>query len=116
MRMHNPAHPGEVLREHIGKMPVTQFARHLGVSRVTLSRLLNGSGGISVPMALKLSEALGTSPELWLNMQSQFDLWKASRARRSRVSRLQMRAAELFGKVEYEASYDYKAERRKRGA
>jgi hypothetical protein len=49
-------------------------------------------------------------------MQSQFDLWKASRARRSRVSRLQMRTAELFVKVEYEPSYDYKAERRKRGA
>ncbi len=88
MQMHNPAHPGEVLREQMGEMPVGKFARHLGVSRVTLSRLLNGNSGISAEMALKLSEALGTSPELWLNMQTQFDLWQASRVRRKRVAPL----------------------------
>lgn len=88
MRMHNPAHPGEVLREHLGHMAVGKFAEHLGVSRVTLSRLLNGNSGISAEMALKLSEALGTSPELWLNMQTQFDLWQASRGRRKRVAPL----------------------------
>jgi addiction module HigA family antidote len=88
MRMHNPAHPGEILRDHIGEMPVTKFADHLGVSRVTLSRLLNGASGVSAEMALKLSEALGTSPELWLNLQTQFDLWQASRAPRKRISRL----------------------------
>lgn len=92
MRMHNPAHPGEVLREHIGEMPVTKFASHLGVSRVTLSRLLNGNAGISAQMALKLSEALGTSPELWLNMQTQFDLWKASREKRKKVAPLRIAA------------------------
>ena len=88
MRMHNPAHPGEVLREHIGEMPVSKLAAHLGVSRVTLSRLLNGKSGVSAEMALKLSEALGTSPELWLNMQTQFDLWQASRHKRKRVAPL----------------------------
>jgi antitoxin HigA-1 len=88
MRMHNPAHPGEVLREHIGKMPVNKLAAHLGVSRVTLSRLLNGNSGVSAEMALKLSEALGTSPELWLNMQTQFDLWQVSRRKRKRVAPL----------------------------
>jgi addiction module HigA family antidote len=92
MRMYNPAHPGEVLREQIGTMSVTRFAAHLGVSRVTLSRLLNGNAGISAPMALKLSEALGTSPELWLNMQTQFDLWNASREKRKKVSRLRLAA------------------------
>ncbi len=92
MRMYNPAHPGEVLREQIGAMSVTKFAAHLGVSRVTLSRLLNGNAGISAPMALKLSEALGTSPELWLNMQTQFDLWNASREKRKKVSRLRLAA------------------------
>ncbi len=92
MRMYNPAHPGEVLREQIGTMSVTKFAAHLGVSRVTLSRLLNGNAGISAPMALKLSEALGTSPELWLNMQTQFDLWNASREKRKKVSRLRLAA------------------------
>lgn len=88
MRMHNPAHPGEILREHMGEMPVNKLARHLGVSRVTLSRLLNGASGVSAEMALKLSEALGTSPELWLNMQTQFDLWQASRIKRRKIQRL----------------------------
>lgn len=88
MRMHNPAHPGEILREHMGTMSVTKLAAHLGVSRVTLSRLLNGTSGISAEMALKLSEALGTSPELWLNLQAQYDLWQASRIRRKRINRL----------------------------
>lgn len=92
MRMHNPAHPGEVLREQLGQMPVTKFANHLGVSRVTLSRLLNGNAGVSAQMALKLSEALGTSPELWLNMQTQFDLWKASREKRRKVAPLRIAA------------------------
>ncbi|MGB9030057.1 MAG: HigA family addiction module antitoxin [Acidobacteriaceae bacterium] len=88
MRMYNPAHPGEILREHIGTMPVTKFAHHLGVSRVTLSRLLNGTSGVSAEMALKLSEALGTSPELWLNLQIQYDLWHASKAKRRKIPRL----------------------------
>jgi addiction module HigA family antidote len=88
MRMYNPAHPGEVLREQMGEMSVSKFANHLGVSRVTLSRLLNGNSGISAEMALKLSEALGTSPELWLNMQTQYDLWQASRSKRKRVAPL----------------------------
>jgi addiction module HigA family antidote len=86
--MHNPAHPGEVLREHMGEMPVNKLAAHLGISRVTLSRVLNGSSGISAAMALKLSEALGTSPELWLNMQTQYDLWRASRNRRKKIEPL----------------------------
>lgn len=88
MRMYNPAHPGKILREHMGTMPVSRLADHLGVSRVTLSRLLNGSSGVSAEMALRLSEALGTSPEMWLNLQTQYDLWQASRARRKKVARL----------------------------
>ena len=88
MRMYDPAHPGEILREHMGSMPVTRLAGHLGVSRVTLSRLLNGTSGISAEMALKLSEALGTSPELWLNLQTQYDLAHASKAKRKKVARL----------------------------
>jgi addiction module HigA family antidote len=59
-------------------MSVTDTARHLGVTRVSLSRILNGSAGISAAMALRLSDALGTSPELWIGMQAQFDLWRAA--------------------------------------
>ena len=88
MRMNNPAHPGEILREHMGTMSVSKLAAHLGISRVTLSRLLNGNSGVSADMALRLSEASGTSPELWLNLQTQFDLWQASRIRRKKVTPL----------------------------
>ena len=88
MQMFNPPHPGEVLREYLGQTTVTAAARHLGVTRASLSRILNGSVGISADMALRLSEALGTSPELWTGMQSQYDLWRASRKRRKKVAPL----------------------------
>jgi len=88
MRMFNPPHPGEVLREYLGEVSVTDAARHLGVTRVSLSRILNGSAGISADMALRLSDALGTSPELWTGMQGQYDLWQASKKRRRKIGRL----------------------------
>ncbi|HXZ41174.1 MAG TPA: HigA family addiction module antitoxin [Terriglobales bacterium] len=87
MRMHNPPHPGLVLREYLGNMPVSAAAEHLRVTRVTLSRVLNGKAGISASMALRLAAALGTSPELWMNMQSQYDLWQASRRKQPPVRR-----------------------------
>ncbi len=90
MRMHNPPHPGRVLREYLGAMSVTATAKHLGVTRVALSRILNGSAGISASMALKLSDALGTSPELWIGMQTQYDLWRASQRQHKRVSPLSL--------------------------
>jgi addiction module HigA family antidote len=60
MRMNNPPHPGRVLREYLGTRSVTDTAKHLGVTRVALSRILNGSAGISADMALKLADALST--------------------------------------------------------
>jgi addiction module HigA family antidote len=88
MRMFNPPHPGTVLRDYLGSVSVTVAARHLGVTRVSLSRILNGNAGISVEMALRLSDALGTSPELWIGMQAQYDLWQASKKRRRKLARL----------------------------
>lgn len=85
MRMHNPPHPGLVLREYLGDMAVSAAAVHLRTTRVTLSRVLNGKAGISANMALRLAAALGTSPELWMNMQSQYDLWQAGRRRQPAV-------------------------------
>ena len=82
MRMFNPPHPGVVLRDYLGGVSVSDAAKHLGITRVALSRILNGSAGISAEMALRLSEALGTSPELWIGMQAQYDLWQASKKRR----------------------------------
>lgn len=87
MRMHNPPHPGVVLREYLGDIPVSAAAAHLHTTRVNLSRLLNGKAGISARMALRLASALGTTPELWMNMQSQFDLWQATQTRQPQVRR-----------------------------
>jgi len=83
IQMHNPPHPGEILRElclePLG-LTVTDAAAALGVSRKTLSSILNGRAGISPDMALRLSIAFGTSPESWLNQQIQYDLWVARQA------------------------------------
>lgn len=84
--MHNPPHPGEILREWLGDMSVTEAAQHLGVARATLSRVLNGSSGISADMALRLRDALGTSPEMWMGLQDDYELWQASKGKRPRVT------------------------------
>jgi addiction module HigA family antidote len=80
MTMHNPPHPGEVLRglylEPL-ELSVTRAAGALGVSRKTLSAVLNGRAGVSPEMAVRLSAAFGTTAEMWLNLQQQFDLSKA---------------------------------------
>jgi addiction module HigA family antidote len=60
----------------------------LGVTRAALSRILNGSAGISAEMALRLSDALGTSPQLWAGMQAQYDLSQAAKKRRRKLPRL----------------------------
>lgn len=88
MRMFDPPHPGYILKDYLGNISVTAAALHMGVTRATLSRILNGNAGISAEMALRLSEALGTSAELWIGMQSQYDLWQASKKRRQKVVRL----------------------------
>jgi addiction module HigA family antidote len=85
--MHNPPHPGQVLREYLGELAVTTAAAHLRITRVTLSRMLDGKAGISAAMAVRLAAALGTTPELWMNMQPQYDLWRALQARRLAVRR-----------------------------
>jgi len=92
MLMHNPPHPGEIIRElclePLG-ISVTEAAEGLGVSRKTLSSILNGRAGISPEMAIRLSIAFDTSPESWLNQQSQYDLWLAEQKRDSlKVRRL----------------------------
>lgn len=75
--MFNPAHPGEVLRDYLADMSVGEAAERLRVTRAHLSRILNGRASISAPMSLRLSSALGTSPDFWLKMQVQRDLWVA---------------------------------------
>ena len=84
MRMHNPPHPGEAIREFCLKplgLSVTDAAKHLGVSRKALSELLNGRVGVSPEMAVRLSIAFDTTPESWLSMQMEYDLWLAEKKR-----------------------------------
>jgi addiction module HigA family antidote len=84
--MHNPPHPGRVLREYLGEMEVADAAMRLNVSRTTLSRVLNGRAGISADMSLRLSDALGTHPAFWSGLQMDYDLWHASRKRRPKIA------------------------------
>ena len=83
----NPAHPGEVLRDYLGEMSVAEAAARLGVTRAHLSRILNRRAGVSAPMSLRLSAALGTSPEFWLKMQMQYDLWQAQSKKQPKIRR-----------------------------
>ena len=85
MRMHNPPHPGKVLREFLGDVDVTTAARHLKVSRATLSRILNGKAGISADMSLRLSAAFGTRTAIWYELQTDYDLWRASRKKQPKI-------------------------------
>ncbi len=86
MCMHNPPHPGEILKslclEPLG-LTVTQAAEGLGVNWKTLSAILNGRSGISPEMAVRLSIAFGTSSESWLNQQVHYDLWHAEQRRKA---------------------------------
>lgn len=82
MKMHNPPHPGEVLRELCIEplnLSITEIAEALGVSHEVLSSVLNGRSSISPEMAIRLSKAFGTSAESWLNQQMQYDLWQAEK-------------------------------------
>jgi addiction module HigA family antidote len=92
MKMYNPPHPGEILRELCLEplnITITEAAEALGVSRKTLSAILNGRAGISPEMAVRLSMAFGTSSDSWLNQQTQYDLWQAEQNRKNlRVRKL----------------------------
>ena len=85
MSMHNPAHPGEVLKElwlePLG-LTLTQAALRLGVTRKTISKIVNTHGSITPEMALRLEIVFGTSAQAWMNMQTAYDLWQLSRLRK----------------------------------
>src|SRR6202521_910295 len=92
MRMHNPPHPGKIIKalclDPLG-LTVTEAAKGLGVSRKTLSGILNGRAGISPEMAVRLSIAFDTTAESWMSQQIQHDLWHVERRRKKlRVARL----------------------------
>ncbi len=86
MSLHNPAHPGEVLKElwlePLG-LTLTKAAVQLGVTRKTISKIANGHGAITPEMALRLEIVFGTSAQAWMNMQTAYDLWQLSRVRKT---------------------------------
>lgn len=88
-RMHNPPHPGEILQDTVlggdGGLTVSGFAKRLGVSRVALSRVVNGRAAVSAELAIRLAAALGGSAESWLSMQAAHDLWQAQKKRRPKI-------------------------------
>src|SRR6202047_2180390 len=92
-RMHNPPHPGEVLADTVlrknGGISVTEFAKALGVSRVALSRVVNGRAAVSAELAIRLAAALGGSAESWLSMQAAYDLWHAAKKRRPKIEKIE---------------------------
>lgn len=88
--MHSPAHPGKVLKDALEAIPmtVTEFAAHIGVARVTLSRVLNEKAGVSGEMSIKLSEAFGQeSPDFWFRMQNAHDFRLADQSKRRKIIR-----------------------------
>ena len=81
MRTRSPTHPGGILKRHYLeplRLTVSELAKSLGVSRKTLSRIVNEHGSITPDMALRLSKAFSTTPQLWLNLQQNYDLWHVS--------------------------------------
>ena len=88
--MHNPAHPGEIIQEYMEGLglTVTGLAAHLKITRANLSRMIHGKTGVSAEMAVRLSEAFGTSPDVWIRMQANYDLARAMRNRRIKIARL----------------------------
>ncbi len=91
-RMHNPPHPGEILQDTVlsAGVSVTALARRLSVSRVALSRVVNGRAAVSADMAIRLAAALGGTAESWLQMQAAYDLWQARGKRRPKIERLRL--------------------------
>lgn len=80
--MHEPLHPGAIVKDALidgANLTVTEAANKLGISRTALSRLLNCHVGISPEMGLRLSKLLGTSIEMWINIQAQYDTWQISK-------------------------------------
>jgi addiction module HigA family antidote len=93
MEMYNPAHPGMLIADLLenGSLKVrsvSALARHLGVTRAKLSRVIRGKAAVSADLALLLQDAVGVDVKMWLRLQAQRDLWVASRKRRKKIKRL----------------------------
>jgi addiction module HigA family antidote len=86
--MYNPASPGELLKEFLGKTTATKLARRIGVARATVSRVLNGRTAVTVDLSIRLGQALGLSLDFFSKAQLQYDLWIQLQKRRPKIKRL----------------------------
>jgi len=86
--MYNPASPGELLREFLGDITATRLAEHIGVTRATVSRILNGRTAVTTDLSIRLGEALSLSPDFFSKAQLQYDLWRESQKDRPRITPL----------------------------
>jgi antitoxin HigA-1 len=86
--MHNPAAPGELLKEFLGETTITELAQHIGVARATISRILNGRTAVTIDLSIRLGEALSLSPDFFSKAQLQRDLWVESQKRRPKIKPL----------------------------
>jgi addiction module HigA family antidote len=86
--MHNPASPGELLKEFLGGRTATELAEHIGVARATISRILHGRTAVTMDLSIRLGEALALSPDFFSKAQLQYDLWIESQKRRRRIKPL----------------------------
>ena len=86
--MHNPASPGELLKEFLGDITATQLAEHIGVARATISRILKGRTAVTVDLSIRLGEALGLSPDFFSKAQLQYDVWIESQRKRQKIKPL----------------------------
>ncbi len=113
MPMHNPPHPGGILKEALEAIPmsVTAFAKHLGVSRVALSRVINGQAGFTPEMSIRVSQAFGQGErgDIWYKMQNEYDFWKVSRRRRKKIRELQWEDKITFSAAGHETETPHKA-------
>jgi addiction module HigA family antidote len=90
-QMHDPPHPGEILQDTVlREMTVTEFAKRLSVSRVALSRVVNGRAAVSAELAIRLAAALGGSAETWMRMQVAYDLWHAQKKKRPKIRPIEL--------------------------
>jgi addiction module HigA family antidote len=91
-QMYDPPHPGEILQDTVlREMTVTEFAKRMSVSRVALSRVVNGRAAVSAELAIRLAAALGGSAETWLRIQIAYDMWHAQKKRRPKIRPIESR-------------------------
>ncbi len=96
MEMYNPPHPGAVIKDALEGIPMSvgEFAAHIGVSRNTMSRIINEKAAVTPEMSIKIAEAFGQpQTDIWFRLQNKYDFWQAAQAKRKKVRPIKMSQA-----------------------